>query len=59
MSDDFLNMPKTFEPFQDSSRFSEGVPKTPEKCPEAVLMSICFANNAFMDFTELTDLAKQ
>ena len=34
MSDDFLNMPKTFEPFQDSSGFSEDVLKTSEKVPK-------------------------
>ena len=34
MSDDFLNMPKIFEPFQDSSGFSDGVSKTSEKVPK-------------------------
>ena len=31
---DFLNIPKTFEPFQDSSGFSEVVSKTSEKVPK-------------------------
>ena len=34
MSDDFLHMPKTFKPFQDSSGFSEDVLKTSEKVPK-------------------------
>ena len=34
MFDDFLSMPKTFEPFQDSSGFSEDVLKTSEKFPK-------------------------
>ena len=53
MSDDFLNMPKIFEPFQDSSGFSDGVSKPCEKVP------VCFANNAVLDSGGLTDLAKQ
>ena len=34
MSDEFLNMPKTLELFQDSSGFSEGVSQTSEKVPK-------------------------
>ena len=34
MSDDFLNIPKIFEPLQDSSGFSDGVSKTSEKVPK-------------------------
>ena len=35
MSDDFLNMLETFEPFKDSSEFSEDVSKlTSEKVPK-------------------------
>ena len=34
MCDEFLSMPKTLEPFQDSSGFSEGVSKTSEKVPK-------------------------
>ena len=34
ITDDFLNMPKIFQPFQDSSGFSEGVTETSEKAPK-------------------------
>ena len=48
-------MQKIFEPFQDSSGFSNGVSKTSDKVPK----TICFAINAVLDFDGLTDLEKQ
>ena len=36
MSDDFLNMPMIFEPFQESSGFSDGISKTSEKSRSCV-----------------------
>ena len=45
-------MPKTFEPFLDSSGFFSDVCQKLQfrKSPEAVLLPICFANNAGLDF---------
>ena len=56
MSDDFLNMPKIFEPFQDSSGFFDRwCLKNFRKIPEALLMAVCFANNVVLDFGGLAD----